>query len=150
LYLSYYFKRNRTEYYDRLQAVRDRGDWEGWLKFFLRGVFEVAQEATATARRIVNLREAHRNLIMEHLGRRAGNALALLESLFLRPVVSVEAVQQALGVSFANANTLTKQMAQAPLELLRETTGQRRNRRFAYQPYLALFEDPEAHAPAVE
>ena len=45
LYLSYYFKRYRSEYYDRLQAVRNRGDWEGWLKFFLRGVYEVAKEA---------------------------------------------------------------------------------------------------------
>ena len=55
LYISHYFKKYRTEYYDRLQAVRDTGNWEGWLKFFLRGVYEVAQEASATARKIVNL-----------------------------------------------------------------------------------------------
>jgi len=56
LYLSYYFKRNRTAYYERLQAIRDTGDWEGWLRFFLQGVYEVAQEATATERTIVDFR----------------------------------------------------------------------------------------------
>ncbi len=147
LYLSYYFKRNRTEYYDRLQAVRERGDWEGWLKFFLRGVFEVAQEAAQTARQIVNMREEHRQLIVKNLGRRAGRALALLEALYERPVVSVEAVQQAVGVSFANANELTRGLEK--LGLLRETTGQKRNRRFAYQAYLTLFEDQEQTTPEV-
>jgi Fic family protein len=145
LYLSYYFKRNRTEYYDRLQAVRERGDWEGWLKFFLRGVFEVAQEASQTARRIVTMREQHRELIVKNLGRRAGRGLSLLEALYERPVVSVEAVQQAAGVSFANANELTRALEK--LGLLRETTGQRRNRRFAYDAYLALFEDEEETTP---
>jgi Fic family protein len=148
LYLSYYLKRHRTEYYDRLQAVRDRGDWEGWLKFFLRGVFEVAQEATQTARQIVTLREQHRTLIVDKLRRRAGKALALLEALYERPVVSVEAIQEALKVSFANANELAKQLEQ--LGLLRETTGQKRNRRFAYHAYLALFEDSEQTTPATE
>src|SRR6266568_9580869 len=62
LYLSYFFKANRLEYYEYLQKIRDEGDWESWLKFFLRGVFEVAQEATTTARSIVQLRERHRNI----------------------------------------------------------------------------------------
>lgn len=144
LYLSYYFKQNRTEYYDRLQAVRDRGDWEGWLKFFLRGVFEVAQEASQTARRIITLREQHRELIVQKLGRRARGALLLLEALYARPIVSVETIEQAAGVSFSNANALSSALVQ--LGLLRETTGQKRNRRFAYDVYLALFEDKEKAA----
>ena len=48
LYLSHYFKQRRAEYYERLQAVRDNGDWEGWLAFFLRGVVEVSRESTET------------------------------------------------------------------------------------------------------
>ncbi len=60
LYLSYYFKLHRTEYYDRLMAVRLKGDWEGWLRFFLRGVVQTAREASATAGSIFELREAHR------------------------------------------------------------------------------------------
>ncbi|HET7038074.1 MAG TPA: Fic family protein, partial [Thermomicrobiaceae bacterium] len=66
LYLSYYLKRNRAEYYARLMAIRGAGDWEGWLKFFLEGVAEAAEEATETAQAIVRLREAHRSLLQEH------------------------------------------------------------------------------------
>jgi Fic family protein len=69
LYLSHYFKRHRATYYDLLQAVRDEGDWEGWLAFFLRGVAEVSAEAAETARRILLLREEHRTAITSGLGR---------------------------------------------------------------------------------
>ena len=71
LYLSYYFKRHRSEYYERLQAVRDYGAWEEWLDFFLRGVIEVSQQATETARRILVLREDHRQAITDALPRTA-------------------------------------------------------------------------------
>jgi len=80
LYLSHYFKRHRQEYYERLQAVRDRGEWEAWLAFFLRGVAEVAVEAAETARRILQLREEHRSAITDRLGRAAGNGHRVLES----------------------------------------------------------------------
>jgi Fic family protein len=63
LYLSYFFKAHRAQYYDRLMAVRNDGDWEGWIKFFLRGVFEVSQGATTTARSILDLREVDRSAI---------------------------------------------------------------------------------------
>lgn len=147
LYLSYFFKRHRTEYYDRLQAIRDQGDWEGWLKFFLRGVYQVAHEATETARRIANIREDHREMVTGQLGRGAGTALTLLEELFRRPIVTVNRVREATQVSYANANNLVKQLSD--LGLLRETTGHKRNRRFAYDPYLALFRDAEVDTPEV-
>jgi len=140
LYISYYFKKYRAEYYDRLQAVRDRGDWEGWLKFFLRGVYEVAQEAAATARQIVNLKEEHRQLILNAMGRRTGNAIALIESLYFRPIFTVEHAQDVTGLSYPNANTLIKDLS--AIGLLEEITGQKRNRAFSYAPYLAVFRDP--------
>lgn len=93
LYLSYYFKCHRQEYYDRLQAVRDTGDWEGWLDFFLRGIISVSAEAVETARRILNLRERSRAQITQSLGRAAGNGLTVLERLFHTPVISVKQVQ---------------------------------------------------------
>jgi len=71
LYLSYYFKRHRQQYYDLLQAVRDTGDWESWSKFFFQGIAEVSQEAATTARRIVELREKHRALIIGFLAVKA-------------------------------------------------------------------------------
>jgi Fic family protein len=141
LYLSYYFKNNRGHYYDSLQAVRDVGDWEGWLKFFLRGVFEVSQEATTTAWKIVNLREEHRQLLMTNLGRGAQKALMLLERLYDRPIVSVQWVADTTHLTFTHANRLVQELT--TLNILVETTGRRRNRRFAYMPYINLFTDPE-------
>ncbi len=67
LYLSHYFKRHRQAYYDYLQKIRDTGDWESWLEFFLQGVAEVSDQATETARQILQLREQHRLAITEHL-----------------------------------------------------------------------------------
>ncbi len=139
LYISYYFKKYRSEYYDRLQAVRDSGNWEGWLKFFLRGVYEVAQEAAATARKIVNLKEEHRQLVLNAMGRRSGNAIALLESLYFRPIFTVEHAEAITNLSYPNANTLIKDLID--IGLLQEITGQKRNRAFSYAPYLAVFRD---------
>jgi Fic family protein len=139
LYLSYYFKKRRTEYYDRLQAVRDHGDWEGWLKFFLRGVHEVAEEGTGTARKILHMREAHRRLIQERMRGSAGKALSVLESLYAGPIISVQHAASSAGIVFTSANSILQNLAN--LGLLDETTGRKRNRRFSYSPYLALFRD---------
>jgi Fic family protein len=145
LYLSHYFKRRRQEYYDRLQAIRERGDWENWLAFFLRGVTEVSAEATETARRVLLLRERHRAEITDRLGRAAANGHRVLESLFDRPIVAVGEVQELTGTSFAAANQLVARMTQ--LGILREITGYSRNRRFRYDPYVRLFTDePEEQA----
>ena len=138
LYLSHYFKQQRQTYYERLQAVRDHGDWEGWLGFFLRGVAEVANEATDTARRILSMREDNRNRIAEHLGRAAGNGHRVLESLFRQPVIGVADVRQWLNITPAGANSLVARLEK--LGILREITGHARNRRFRFEAYLQLFE----------
>lgn len=137
LYISHYFKKHRPEYYERLQAVRDSGDWEGWLKFFLTGVYETAKEAAETARRIVELREAHRSHITEHFGRVAGNGLKVLEHLYERPIINVQDIQRLTGVSFPAANNLMNKFVEH--HLLAEITGNARNRRFRYGPYIDLF-----------
>ena len=134
LYLSYFFKRNRIEYYDRLQAVRDTGDWEGWMKFFLRGVIEVSSESAVTVRDILALRGVHTDLVQKNL--RTANSLRLLDRLYDRPVTSVSNVAEYLGVTFNAANTLVGKFCD--LGLLREPTGGARRRRFAYDPYISL------------
>jgi Fic family protein len=139
LYLSHYFKRHRQAYYDHLQGVRDRGAWEEWLAFFLRGVTEVAIEAAETARRILLLREQHRAEITTRLGRAAGNGHKVLESLFDRPIVSVSEVRELTGTSYAAANTLVSRLVEQ--RILEEMTGYSRNRRFRYAEYIALFSD---------
>jgi Fic family protein len=140
LYLSYYLKRNRAEYYDRLMAIREGGDWEGWLMYFLRGVAETAMEATATARAIVDLREKHRRTIQEHKLRI--NALSVLDYLFQRPLVNVNLLRTELGFSFLTANRLVDALQE--LGLLEEITGGSRFRVFRYSPYLEIFAEPDS------
>ena len=137
LYLSHYLKRHRQTYYELLQATRDRGAWEEWLAFFLRGVAEVSAQAADTARRVLALREAHRDLIAQKLGRAAGNGHRILEHLYRRPIVSVKDVMALTGTSFVAANGLVGRMADAGI--LAETTGCARHRRFRYDAYVDLF-----------
>jgi len=139
LYLSHYFRQHRQAYYDHLQAVREQGAWEAWLRFFLHGVIEVAAEAADTARRIQLLREQHRSAITERLGRAAGNGHRVLESLFDRPIVSVADIKGMTGTTYAAANTLVAKLVE--LGILLEMTGYTRNRRFRYEPYVRLFID---------
>lgn len=137
LYLSHYFKQHRSEYYEKLQRTRVSGDWEGWLKFFLRGVADVGRQATDTAREIVDLREKHRHIIMNEFGGTAANANKLLEYLYSHPTVSVNSVKEVLQVSFPNANSLVEKFCKN--QILFEITGQARNRVFSYSPYINLF-----------
>jgi Fic family protein len=148
LYLSHYFKQHRQTYYEHLQAVRDRGAWEAWLAFFLRGVIEVAGEAAETARRVLQLREEHRAAITAQLGRAAGNGHKILESLFERPIVAVGDVQKLIGTSYAAANGLVSRLVK--LGVLSEMTGYARNRRFRYAAYIALFNETGPRGGAAE
>lgn len=141
LYLSIFFKRHRQDYYDRLQAIREKGDWEGWLAFFLEGVAEVSNEATMTARHIVHLREEERARIGQELGRRASSGLQLLEHLFRNPVVNVKRVEEVTGLSQPAANALTNAMEE--VGVLREMTGKKTYRMFGFDRYLQLFQERE-------
>ena len=139
LYLSIFLKKHRMEYYERLQAIRDAGDWEGWLAFFLRGVAEVSNEAVETVRRILTLREGHRDIITERFGRSAGNGLRALERLYRLPILSVTDVQNIIGTSYTAANQLVARFVAAGI--LEEATGYQRNRQFRYAPYIHIFSD---------
>lgn len=139
LYLSHYFKRHRQTYYERLQAVRDAGDFEGWMAFFLRGVAEVSAQAALTARRVLELREQHRHAITEQLGRAMGNGHRVLQRLYELPIITVKDVQALLGITFAGANQIVNRLEK--LGVLYEMTGQTRHRRFRYDAYIRLFEE---------
>lgn len=139
LYLSHYFKQRRSEYYERLQAVRDAGDWEGWLAFFLDGVVEVSRQATQTAAAILRMREDYRARITDHLGRAAANGQRVMDRLFDHPIVTVANVREWLGLTPAGASQIVARLE--GIGLLREITGYARNRRFRFEPYLRLFEE---------
>lgn len=138
LYLSAYFKRFRSEYYERLQAVRDTGDVEGWLKFFLEAVLYVSREAADTARQILMMREGHRRLIQERLPGSV-KGLELLDYLYDRPFLSVSEAARILDVSYPTANSVIAEMGN--LEILDEITGRERNRIFFYSPYFGLLRE---------
>jgi len=143
LYLSYYLKANRAQYYDRLMAIRNAGDWEGWTKFFLQGVFRVSQAATRTARAILELRERHRELIAD-----LPNAQRLLDALFQQPLLSVRMAEQRLGCTYVTAAATVRRLEERGL--LQEITGQQRNRLYRYDPYVRLFDQqalPESEEP---
>jgi Fic family protein len=146
LYLSHYFKAHRQEYYDCLQAVRASGDWERWLEFFLRGVTEVSVQAADTARRILLLREEHRSLIGDRLGRAAGNGHRILQHLYQHPIVSAKDVQNVIGTTFAAANQIVHRLVD--IGVLSEITGQARHRRFRYEAYVRLFNDERSDQPS--
>ena len=132
LYLSVFLKANRAEYYDRLSAIRSQGHWEPWLKFFLRGVSVTARAATQTAQDIVSLQAAHRAQLTGH-----ARALTLLEHLYRHPLVNAKTVAKITQSSAPTAIKLLQTLEQKGL--LREITGQGRNRVYRYQPYVDLF-----------
>ena len=139
LYLSHFFKKNRQEYYERLQNVRDHGDWESWLSFFLTGIDEVSRESVLTVRRILEMREEHRLAITDKLGRSAGNGHKVLEILFQSPVITVKDVENITGTTYAAANTLVTKFRD--IGILKEISGHSRNRRFLYHTYASIFND---------
>ena len=132
LYLSVFLKAHRAEYYDRLTAIREHGQWEPWLKFFLRGISQTARAATRTATDIVAMREAHRAALIK-----SPKALKLLDSLFKQPLVSPKQIAEIVGCTHPTAVKLAKNLEARGW--LQEVTGFDRNRLYRYQPYLELF-----------
>ena len=139
LYLSHYFKRHRAEYYEKLQSVRDEGTWEDWLAFFLQGVAVVSKEAFDTGKKLLAMRDEHRDLIDRSFGRVAGNGRRVLEKLYAHPMVRVKHLQNWLGTTYPVANNLVTRLVDCGI--LTELTGQSRHRVFSYQSYLDLFRD---------
>ncbi len=136
LYLSYYFKKHRMEYYEWLMKVRNKGDWEGWLKFYLQGIIEVSKQGIKTARKILDLQSNHRNLIMNI---KSTNANKLLDYIYTQPILTINDVVQELEISYPTANTLVSKFCE--IGLLKERTGQQRNKVFSYVEYLNILED---------
>jgi Fic family protein len=138
LYLSLYFKQHRAEYYRLLDQVRTTGDWEAWLDFFLEGVEQTASNAVETARRLVALFKEDETRV-QSLGRQAAGTLRVFRALCERPIVSLNEVCRRAHCSVPAASKgVGRLMKQG---IVREITGQRRNRVFAYQRYLAILNE---------
>ena len=131
LYLSYYFKQNQQEYYERLNNVRTSGDWEVWLKFFLKGVYEVSEQAMETVQNIIALQERDRVRCVNN-----PHGLKLMDHLFMNPLVTIHEIRRVTGISHATGGRLVKQMIK--LGILDEITGYARNWKFLYKDYFNL------------
>lgn len=136
LYLSTYLKQHQREYFGHLTAVREAGDWEGWLEFFLAGVSESARNAAATATRIHEIRARDRQALLDAGGQK--HDLVLLDRLYRQPIVNGAWVERELGVAKATASKLLTRLASAGI--VRETTGFKRNRLFRYDEYIDVFD----------
>ncbi len=133
LYLSAYIEANRQEYYERLQAIRTRGDWSGWIRYFLLGVEETSREAVQRAGQLMTLREQYRARLQNH-----AKALALLDQLFLNPYVTVARAAKLLKTSNPTARKAVSQLQN--VGMLVETTGREWGQLFLARPILRAIE----------
>ena len=137
LFLSAYFEANRQEYYDRLLAVSQQGKWEDWLRFFLSGV---SVQSMATIQRITQLQALYNGYVEQlKIERAAERLIETLDVLFERPIVTIRQIEAALGVPYRSASRYVEKLVQ--MEILREITGQARNRIFRANEILLAIED---------
>ncbi|WP_422328687.1 Fic family protein [Thiothrix eikelboomii] len=141
LYLSSYFEKNKALYYDNLMRVRTHHDMQQWLKYFLVGVEQTATQGVKTLTEILKLKADIEQLIHQHFGRRATTGMLLLQHLFQRPVINVEQSAGVCQVNYRPANELVALFQQH--KILREMTGQSRNRLFVFDPYLRVFDQKD-------
>lgn len=138
LYLSYYLKMNRQEYYDRLTLVREKGDYEQWILFFLKGVVWTCDSSIETMKKILKLETAHRKqLISQKLS--TSHAMALLDYLFEKPYLSINDTAVQLEISYQSAKSLVSLFVKNGF--LQEVTGKQRDKRYIYWEYLALLSE---------
>lgn len=123
LNLSVYFERYRQEYYDNLLAVSQRGDWEAWLRFFLRGVSSQAQDSVGRMQRLEEIRTKYEPLVKSD--RNSERMGAVLDFLFCRPILSAKQLTESVGMPFKTARQYIEKLAKAGV--LREVTGNARN-----------------------
>lgn len=148
LYLSHYFKQNRIEYYDRLTAVRMKGDWEGWIKFFLRGIAAVSDEATASAKRIIALQAELSQRLLKHL-KNSQHAQTLLTVLFQNPIVTNKMVAKLVGVSLPTAVQLVNGFVK--MGILEDAEPERkRYKKYRFNQYIDILNQGVEPASAAQ
>ncbi|MHB8880766.1 MAG: Fic family protein [Thermodesulfovibrionales bacterium] len=138
LYLSLYFKNHRNEYYELLQKVRIDGDWESWFEFFIKAVRLTAEQSTGTARKLVHLADENRKVI-QGIGRVAGSALQVHQSLMVRPLADSAHLCTATGLAPNTVNKVLKALIN--VGIVEEVTGKNRNRIYVYRKYLDVMDE---------
>jgi len=137
LYLSDFFEKNKTLYYDNLTFVRTKNDLGQWIKFFLVGVIQTAEKGVDTLDKIVSLKKYIEEESILLMGRRTKQGMVLFHQLFSQPVLTSKEVESMTGLSRKAANDLIKVFIEK--NILKETTGYQRNRVFIFDEYMKLF-----------
>jgi Fic family protein len=137
LYLSLYFKAHRDEYYSLLQSVREKGDWESWLQFFLRGVLDTASQETNDARQILSMMQSDRTKIA-NIGAGASSALQVFQYLERKPLAVIQEIVKASRLSTPTVTRALQNLQE--IGIVREITGKPRRRVFVYSEYLRILE----------
>lgn len=135
LYISYFLKKNRIEYYDRMNEVRVKGNYEQWIKFFLEAVYESAKDAAETIDKLTALHDKNIKQL-ENLGRRSKNAIKLFEYIESNPIIEIQKTSKELNMAFNTVSNVVKDLC--VIGVLKQTSTQSRNRNFAYQEYLNI------------
>ena len=136
LYLSDFFERNRSSYYDALMRVRVERDMIHWIKFFLNGIAETSIKGRDVFRQILSLRQDVEQSVLD-MGKRVTLATKALQMLYANPIVSARNLEQHLSITAPTANALINALVDR--DILTEITGQQRGRIFAFDRYLGLF-----------
>lgn len=136
LYLSDFFERNRTFYYDNLMRVREKNDLEQWFKFFLVGVIETAKNSISTFDSILKLKEEV-EIKLKKLGSRSNNAQTIVNSLFQKPMIDAQKAKELTGLSLPSIYTLIDELEK--LEIIEEITGGKRGKLYLFKDYIKLF-----------
>ncbi len=138
LYLSDFFERHRSLYYDNLTGIRTRHDLKTWIKFFLVGTVETSEKAIQGLRKILALKVDCETKRINQLGKKMKPAQLLLHSLFSEPLVRPDEVARITGLSMVSSYKLIEDFER--LKILKEITGNQRNRIFAFHEYFDVFD----------
>ena len=138
LYISYFLKKNRVEYYDRMTEVRTKGNYEQWVRFFLQAIKECAEDAILTIDKLDALHNKNTTII-NGLRRTAKNAILLFNYLEANPIIDIKKTSQVLGVSYNTVATQVKRFMD--FGILVQTDSGSRNRTFSYKEYLDILRD---------
>ena len=138
LYLSDFFEKHRSYYYDNLMQVRLKDDLEQWIKFFLVGIIETSKSSIQVFKDIIKLKSDIENNRLPKLGSKTEKGIQVLKILFGTPIITTSKLVDEMGIAHSTANRLLSDFVR--LNIIEEYTGFKRNRKFIFKEYFEIFD----------
>ena len=139
LYLSYFFKKNRNRYYELLNNIRIKGEFEEWIKFFIDGICEISEDAITSIQKIVELKNTDMKKIRELSGSNISNLLLIYDYLLQHPFLEAEDIKNLVGVSKPTANKLLENLM--AIEIVELVEDKKRYRQYVYKKYVDILSE---------